>query len=204
MLSRLVIFLGEYFVRKAVKQIAFNANLSESCRNKMLIYESYSDFIFHRAKSKLQQIDKKIFPIICIVRIWIIQIQLRICVQFLRLKFEYIKFIIAIRNLTNFICKFTTFIAIGLCNLGIRLKIKSPPGSYLLTTANFLYKKETVKGVFEQIVSDWRTDYFDALSEKKTLKRRWISVRGHYEFYSAMFKQSPIGDLIEEIRRFVK
>lgn len=82
--------------------------------------------------------------------------------------------------------------------------LKHPPGTRLLAIAEFLYQKETVEGIFAQIVCDWRTDYFDALKEKRKWKARWISIRGHYEFYSAMFKRSPIGEVIETIKMFVK
>lgn len=64
--------------------------------------------------------------------------------------------------------------------------IKKAPGSNLLILVNFLYSPKIVKEVFEQIVADWRTEYFDALKAGRTWKVRWISVRYTYSFVVAM------------------
>ncbi len=98
----------------------------------------------------------------------------------------------------------TLTIAQTLIKLLDSLKVEKPPGSKLLAAANFFFKEQTVKGVFEQIVCDWRNEHYKALAEKRLIKARWVTIRGHWEFYCAAYKQSPIGDLIEEIRKFIK
>jgi hypothetical protein len=116
----------------------------------------------------------------------------------------YVTLLIKLLQITRASCFLSFYLSKVLFDFLYLVKIQEVPGTKLLAIADFLFKKQTVEGVFNQIVVDWRNDYFDALSEKRNWKARWISFRGHYEFYSAMFKQSPIGDLIEEVRKFVK
>ena len=107
----------------------------------------------------------------------------------------------------NVLCVFLSLMATTLGFLSDACKkfsVKPAPGSRLLAIADFLYRKETVAGVFSQIVADWRDDYFTALSEKRKWKVKWISICGHYQFYAAMLKQSPIGEFFEAVVKIVK
>ncbi|MDQ3747467.1 MAG: hypothetical protein M3367_00415 [Acidobacteriota bacterium] len=116
----------------------------------------------------------------------------------------YISLLIKLLQITRVTGLLSLYVLKMFLDLLSLFKVQKAPGSKLIAVADFLFKKQIVKGVFEQIVCDWRNDYFEALSEKRLMKARWISIRGHWEFYCAAFKQSPIGDLIEEIRKFVK
>lgn len=65
-------------------------------------------------------------------------------------------------------------------------KIELAPGSRLLSIADFFYSAKTVEEVFEPIIADWRTEYFEALKQNRTIKARWISLRYKYDFAKAM------------------
>lgn len=67
-----------------------------------------------------------------------------------------------------------------------RPKFKTAPGTRLLSVAEFFYSPKTVEEVFKPIIADWRTEYFDALTQNRSLKARWISVRYKYHFVLAM------------------
>jgi len=53
-------------------------------------------------------------------------------------------------------------------------------------------------------VADWDEEYFEALSNKEIWKARWINMRYTYAFIIAIWQKSPIGDLIEFIRKIAK
>jgi hypothetical protein len=65
-------------------------------------------------------------------------------------------------------------------------KIKEPPGTKLLTLVEFFYSRKTVEEVFKPIIADWRTEYFEAISQKRDVKAAWISTRYRYRFMLAM------------------
>ena len=67
-----------------------------------------------------------------------------------------------------------------------RPKIKSPPGTRLLSVVEFFYSPKTVEEVFKPLIADWRTEYFDALKQNRTVKARWISARYRYHFAITM------------------
>lgn len=74
----------------------------------------------------------------------------------------------------------------------------------LLTITKFLYSPKTQKETFEKVVADWQTEYFEALSKKEIWKARWLNVRYTYAYFGAMWQKSPVGDLIEFIRKIAK
>lgn len=74
----------------------------------------------------------------------------------------------------------------------------------LLNLSKFLFSQKTVNEVLKPLTSDWQEEYFEALSKKEIWKARWINVRYTYAFLAAMWMKSPIGDLIEFIRKFAK
>lgn len=73
--------------------------------------------------------------------------------------------------------------------------------SYII---RFLYSNKTQRDVFEPITADWQEEYFEALFRKEIWKARWINVRYIYAFLIAMWQKSPIGDLIEFVRKFAR
>ena len=69
---------------------------------------------------------------------------------------------------------------------------------------NFLYSDKIQKEVFDPIVADWQEEYFEALFKKEIWKAHWINIRYTYAFIIAMWQKSPVGDLIEFIRKIAK
>lgn len=73
-----------------------------------------------------------------------------------------------------------------------------------LRITNFLYSPKIQKDIFMPICADWQEEYFEALFKKEVWKARWINVRYTYAFVLAMWQKSPLGDLIEFVRKFAK
>ena len=69
---------------------------------------------------------------------------------------------------------------------GERLLFESAPGTRLLGIVEFLCSTKSVEKVFIPLVADWHKEYFDALTEKRWFKARWISVRYTWSFILAM------------------
>lgn len=82
-----------------------------------------------------------------------------------------------------------------------RQRILPAPGARLLRIATLLYSGKTVEEVFKQAVGDWREDYFDAVSSGDKTRARIVNIRGRYTFLKMMILRSPIGDLLEIIRK---
>ncbi len=87
----------------------------------------------------------------------------------------------------------------------IKFKNKfSLPGNFWLNLVDFFYSQKIKKQVFEPIIADWQEEFFEALFKKEIWKARWINVRYTYAFLASMWQKSPIGDLIEFVRKFAK
>jgi hypothetical protein len=84
------------------------------------------------------------------------------------------------------------------------INIVSAPGNKLLKISNFLYSIKDQKEIFNPAIADWQEEYFQALSKNEIWKARWINVRYVYAFLATMFKNIPIGDLIEFIKKVAK
>jgi hypothetical protein len=82
-------------------------------------------------------------------------------------------------------------------------RIKKAPGSSLLTLVDFFYAPKTVSEVFEQIVANWREEYYEALKKKRGLKARWINVRYTYRFMLAM-GLSKVFSVIKSFKSVIK
>ena len=101
------------------------------------------------------------------------------------------------------------FLIIGLIVLHQKIndnnsKIFLPFSHKSLKITAFFYSGKTQKEVFVPIVADWDEEYFEALSNKEIWKARWINMRYTYAFIIAIWQKSPIGDLIEFIRKIAK
>lgn len=79
--------------------------------------------------------------------------------------------------------------------------INMPTFTICSKVSNFIYSNKTQKDTFEPIVADWQEEYFEALFKNEIWKARWINVRYTYAFVVAMWQKSPIGDLIEFVRK---
>jgi hypothetical protein len=65
-------------------------------------------------------------------------------------------------------------------------RIDPAPGSRHLLIVDFLFSPKDMEQIFKPIVADWRTEYFEALNQKRTWKARWVSVRYSYSFVASM------------------
>lgn len=66
-----------------------------------------------------------------------------------------------------------------------RTLIARAPGSLILLFVDFFFSHKAVKEIFEPLVADLRTEYFNALTSKRKWKARWIRLRYCYHFILA-------------------
>ena len=60
------------------------------------------------------------------------------------------------------------------------------PGISMLAVAEFVFSKKQNEKVFVPIIADMREEYFEALSQSRIWKARWVRIRGTYSFFAAM------------------
>ncbi|MGI8884846.1 MAG: hypothetical protein ACR2IA_11465 [Pyrinomonadaceae bacterium] len=83
-------------------------------------------------------------------------------------------------------------------------KLFSAPGFNLLKVSSFLYSTRIQNEVFEPIVAEWQFEYCEDLKNERFGRSKITNLRWTYHFLAAMIQKSPIGDLIELIRKFKK
>lgn len=66
---------------------------------------------------------------------------------------------------------------------------------------NMFYSPKTKETVFQPIKSDWQNELTKAKLRNQTWKAFEINIRYSFAFLSAMLQRSPIGDLIEFVRK---
>jgi hypothetical protein len=95
---------------------------------------------------------------------------------------------------------FATFVLVAFSRLEFRLKklrtkieildgyvvFHGAPGWRFLSFAGFIFSKKTCVNLVEPIISDMREEYFEALSQNRIWKARWVRVRGTWSFFAAM------------------
>ncbi len=78
----------------------------------------------------------------------------------------------------------------------------SEPFRYkLLKITKFLFSAKTQKNVFEPTAADWDEEIYEALKENKDANLFMINVRNTYAFVVSMWQKSPLGDLLEYVRK---
>ena len=70
----------------------------------------------------------------------------------------------------------------------------------ILQFSRKIYSEETIKFCFEPIFADWKSEYSEAISQKKYWQARSISIRYGWAFISAIFQQSRIGKILSFIK----
>jgi hypothetical protein len=70
-------------------------------------------------------------------------------------------------------------------NFSKKMKTR-PPGYMLLKVVAFLASKKFYSTVALQTISDMREEYFEALSQNRIWKARWVRLRGTYSFFAAI------------------
>jgi hypothetical protein len=81
-----------------------------------------------------------------------------------------------------------------------RPKLVGAPGQRLNKLASFLYSKGKYDKVFAPTIGDMRQEYFEALSEGKTRKARWVWARGILSVLAAVVADVPLS-LIGLVRK---
>jgi len=66
------------------------------------------------------------------------------------------------------------------------LVITYSPGWTLTRWIDFLFSKKSVDQIFQPIIADMQLEYFDALSEDRMWKARWVAARGYGTFWYAL------------------
>lgn len=69
---------------------------------------------------------------------------------------------------------------------------------------NMFYSPKTKEMIFEPIKLDWQNELNDAKLKKRTWKATKINVQYSCAFLAALIQKSPIGDVIEFVRKFAK
>ncbi len=69
---------------------------------------------------------------------------------------------------------------------------------------NMFYSPKTKEMVFEPLKSDWQNELTDAKMRKQPLKAFQINIQYSYSFIAAIIQKSPLGDLVEFVRKFAK
>ena len=69
---------------------------------------------------------------------------------------------------------------------------------------NMLYSPKTKEMVFEPLKADWQNELSDAKLKKQPWKAIKINIEYSYAFLIASVQKSPIGDLIEFVRKVAK
>lgn len=82
-------------------------------------------------------------------------------------------------------------------------KMRGAPGTWWLQLVDFFFSPKTVEQTFKPIVADWRTEYTEALHQKRFLKARWINVRYTYHFIMAM-GLSKLFSIIKSVKSVIK
>jgi hypothetical protein len=83
-------------------------------------------------------------------------------------------------------------------------KIATPFRYKLLRLSEIFFSAKTQKEVFLPVMADWDEEVYKALEKDKDASLFMINARNTYAFLTAMLQKSPIGDLIEFVRKFAK
>lgn len=67
-----------------------------------------------------------------------------------------------------------------------QVSIFKPPGSLIVLIAESICSNKSFKGIVMPAISDMREEYFEALSQNRIWKARWVRVRGTWSFLAAM------------------
>lgn len=65
-------------------------------------------------------------------------------------------------------------------------RLARPPGARLEQLVDFVCSRKTRDRVFLPIITDFRSEHFDALADGRVWKARWVRVRGYLGFWRAV------------------
>lgn len=81
--------------------------------------------------------------------------------------------------------------------------IPRPPGSWMLAVSGLVFSRKTKERVFDQVVADFRDEYFDALRHGDGRAKRSFIVARHWAAFSVAFVHevaSGIGKVIKALK----
>jgi hypothetical protein len=73
-----------------------------------------------------------------------------------------------------------------------RRTITRPPGARLVAFAECVFSKRTYETVLKPYLAETQEEYFEALSEGRVRKARWVRVRGVICFWTHVLLQLPV------------
>jgi hypothetical protein len=82
-----------------------------------------------------------------------------------------------------------------------KVEIVTPKHYKFLRLSETLFSMMTQKEVFEQLIADWDFEIYEVLQKDKDANLFMINVRNTYGFIMAMWQKSPLGDLLEYVRK---
>ena len=82
-----------------------------------------------------------------------------------------------------------------------KVDIFTPSRYKTLKITSILFSAKTQNEIFLPAMSDWDEEIFEALKENKDANLFMINVRNTYGFIMAMWQKSPLGDLLEYVRK---
>ena len=85
-----------------------------------------------------------------------------------------------------------------------KFKIATPSRYKLLKLSEIFFSAKTQKEIFLQAMADWDEEIYEALEKNKEANLFIINVRNTYAFLAAMWMKSPVGNLIEFIKKVAK
>jgi hypothetical protein len=105
--------------------------------------------------------------------------------------------------LLPFVCVFLliNFLKIVLITPISKMKIYRPYNYFWLSFTKCIFSSKTQKDTFEPAIAEWDFEIYEALKENKDSSLFMINVRNTYGFIMAMWQKSPLGDLIEYVRK---
>ncbi len=71
-------------------------------------------------------------------------------------------------------------------SIGTQSMSFSAPGAILFQILDFTVSKKTFETIYVPIIADMREEYFEAHSQNRIWKARWVRIRGTYSFFAAM------------------
>ncbi len=69
---------------------------------------------------------------------------------------------------------------------GTKIELSSAPGGRLFQIFGFAASKKSFEAIYVPIIYDMREEYFEALSENRIWKARWVRIRGTWSFVVAI------------------
>jgi len=71
-------------------------------------------------------------------------------------------------------------------------RINLPPGYHLRSFTEWVFSKKTADRVFLPVIADLQHDWMEAIGENCPGKARWVIIKGHWHFLTALGLQSTV------------